>query len=1117
MKVLCEVVLQVNDFRESQFSWLKNHDEDILFLIEHDKRLRMISVKNEPSKEVQSASLSDSRSCTYLSWNKGQSLLAIVVDKKQIYFWEIRKNSFIHFKPQFGPTQSSLSDNDQVNPSINARKSRPRDIELVVWSKKSDKLAICYATGQILLCRFASDSMAVSAQKKTGIITSVWEKFIDNSDSVLKRIVAIEVSEHSDLFACFSVISEILVMTFDGQIKFYSQSEGLRLSSAKFSAPTMEYCKQTRTIREKSTWLAHQSSINGISFRKISLSHDDTDEPTSKLDTILYANQKFNSTKDSNRRHLSKLVCFHWLDANRLIACFSSGVVLLVHLQQQQSQQHPQNEREQTRDEPGLMTEEILRIEPTCSLDTENQSMGISDDEPPLDQFKWFELGQLSHMTTNNSRIGSSPSFALAAGTNHRLFYYELYEIEKHKFYAERVDDLDLSESLQKLQFNLERARWSHDCSMLAVQLTSGHILVYRTRLTNYMVASHGPQTAYLSGPNEITILNYGHQHVFALSPSNDTKSSSGDIDQVSHNSSSPLGGQSENASILNVSLKPSLLAIGPKHLAFALNNRVRFYSLELIKRCYKQQYNKGTDRISSPVTSNSSIDDTSSTPKMFTEQEYVTVIVALSLSSRFVGAMFVDGRLKLHSIGRMPTSNCGESSFNSGRSSNSSSDADDDADERFFPDPSKPEEIASFILTEELLIYCTKSSKLNVFSLTSWTLIQSYDHSSNFHSPVISLKPNDSGNKFICLLDCQSGHNSRPRNRLGLSGNVDNVYLYDLYSNTMLTITDCDLFEQLCRQSIDETLTLLPYSMKRMQQVVRGELDGMNSTADQQRNLKRKFSQIIDAVWDTDGRSVLLIERRAVHVVAILNHTLEREEPIGVLAASSEKPAGYTILYASQGIVSFQTSLGRVINSVLKTHDDEFKLIQLEERVQLIKNQALASSVSSGFDESGQRTRSNSVDSSKDTQRPYKLPKDVEAHLRIICLKLQYLRTILPIYPLPKCREICEHLMSDEQFGLEEQTNGSINQIVQGGDENSTNSKRHESSIKLIKRLIWYQLAAWSLFTLNLDYAFFIYRKYNLQTHAYLLNEIIEDLRHHGLDSNATIKERLLFLLGHE
>jgi hypothetical protein len=44
------------------------------------------------------------------------------------------------------------------------------------------------------------------------------ERFIDNSESVLKRIASIEKSEHTELFTCFSVISAILIMSFDGQI-----------------------------------------------------------------------------------------------------------------------------------------------------------------------------------------------------------------------------------------------------------------------------------------------------------------------------------------------------------------------------------------------------------------------------------------------------------------------------------------------------------------------------------------------------------------------------------------------------------------------------------------------------------------------------------------------------------------------------------------------------------------------------------------------------------------------------------------------------------------------------------------------------------------------------------
>jgi len=1021
MRVLCEVHVQVSDYKESEYHWLKNQDENILFMIEQFKKLRIVSVKNEPVREIQSASLAESRLCTGLCWNRSQTLLAIVVDKRQIFFWEVRQNSFLYFKPQSASAQALQLDSNQfVANNKNNRKYRSKDIHLIAWSKKSDKLAVCYSTGQILLCGFSND-LSDASEKGSGTVPSLWERFIDNSRGVLKKIVSIEVCEHTDLFVCFSEASEILVMTFDGQTKFYGQCDRMRSMEAKFSMPYMKLSSETHMYEENFTWLAYRSGSDDISLKRVSLNNDDLVDMVPNFDAVY--------------TYPAGLVCFHWLTAGRLLACFASGLLLIIH-------HHPLETNETT-----MLSEELVRIEVT-------NTDGSGEDE----DFRWFELRRVPTPKSTRDTATAGPDkrhdnlslcFSLVAATRYKLYYYEIYELDGRNFYAEKVDDMNLSASLKPIGLVMERARWSIDCSMLAVQLTNGHVIIYRTRLSFYMVASKGPRTAYLSGTNEVTILDYGHHNAFA-SASSSTRASP--VSDTSNRS------QSENANILSLPIRPSLLSIGPKHLAIALNNLVRFYSLEQIAR----QSRKGKTNC-------------------YSEKTYVTIVTSLSLNSRFVAVRFADGRLKLHPIGRVATS---PSRHDATHSANEMESEPEGLlmEERYFPDPSRPEEICSFVLTEEFLVYCTREQHMTIFSLKSWTLVQSCDHTRvlprNDH--IINLRVNERENKFICLTEVRPPSQQK---------SLNNVYLYDLYTNTMLPLISSKLIERLYDTSIDETLRILPFNWKRMKHVVDEEF--------QSKMIKKPaFNQIIDALWDTDGRSVLLVEKREIHVVSVLDRTLERDEPIGILAASSEKPFGYNALYVSQGIVSYQTSLGRVMNSIIQSYDDELRLTELEASIECVRKNLNTINVT---DEPDLQT-----DTGLEPQhgnRPPVLPPIVEAHLRIVCMKMNFLKTILPIYPLPKCREICHHLMNDEQLD--------IDQSVLAKNETI------RTAIRVIKRLPWLQLAIWSLFTLKLDFGHLICADNNLPTHAHLLGEILQDVEERGNDSHKEVKKRLLLLLG--
>lgn len=1033
-QVICEIPLKVSDFSESYFAWLKR-GTNLLFLIEASRRFKLLSIKLEPAREIQSASLAESKICTHSSWNRDESLLAIVVDKRQVYLWEVKTNAFTHFKPNNGQTSGMAG-----------RKNRAKDIDLIAWSKQSDKLAICYYTGQILLCKFAHQS-------------SVSERFIDNSESVLKRIVSIEVSEHADMFACFSIISEVLVMTFDGQTKFYIQGNGLNLFNAKFSYPICEYGKsRTGLSRQQAMWLAYQSKSDGLFFKKISFDSDEFQDVRPKLDVL----------HDKNDEQ-SRLIDFYWLTSSQLIACFSSGALFLAQLTLDlKLHQEPAF---------GLACEEILRIRSSSGANTGEQ-VGTNNNERqasklPVGKSDSFKFFQLINCQTRTNEPGTRRSFALVAATDYKLFYYELYENEQHQFNIEHVDHLDLSSSLQRINLRLERASWSSDCSMLAVQLTSGHILVYRTRLQDYMVASYGSRAAYLSSTSEITVLNYGltaDSMMMAPSegqPSSHSRSSIGD--GVSLNEMS-----SDNALIIDVGLKPSVIAIGPRHLALALNNRVRLYPIG--SSC------GGANRVAAPLD----------------EQEFATIVTSLSLCSRFVAILFDDGRLKLQAIGASASHLATAGDQQQWRHVDELESA---ADERFFPDPARPESISTLILTEDLLVYCTREHNINIFRLKNWNLVQVCNYSKLFAGCVQKLRANESGNKFVCLVEEPKGARPAAASRLGAgqlaTDTNENVFLYDLYTNKVFSLFDCDLFGRIWQSQLDESAKLVLANASHLGSACAQPTPPGGPLA---------TARLVDAIWDTDGRTLVLVERELVHIVAILDHTLNREGPTVEYADSARKPSSYTILFASQGIVSYQTSLGRVINCILESHDDELKLAKLERRIQQVIKEKWSSRADMGAGEPDRQVDFSDVD------RQTRLARySLETQSEIMGLKLCYLRTILPIYSLAKCRDICDHLMSDEQFNHSRDDNDHDD----GGPMIIGRADYYRTSSRVIQQLIWKELAAWAIHCLSLDFALSVYRKHELLVHARLLAAIIDDLRLGGLDSRASIVSRLLLVLG--
>lgn len=945
MKVLLEVSSESSEYHSQRFEWLRD-SSNRLFLIEAGKRLRTISILKEPGKVLESANLADGRVCTNFSWNKDGNQLAMVVDKRLIYFWDVRDNNLVHYKPAL----KALSEVDTPVTS-----SRAKDVEHIVWSKVTNRIVIGFSTGQLLLCNCES---------------SLKEKLIDNGQGVLREISNIVSSPHSDVFACTTAIFELLVMTYDGQVIFYNQGSEYAMRNIKFSPSIVPKSHSNSYALNRgisqSFWLAHSADNNKIYFRLIGLKeHQTTEEsPSDELVHIL----------DEDER----LIHYDWVDPSNLVICLASGVISLIQV----------GNSSQKSGKFYLTKIKLLEIGTSNLIDDDINSLETTKDRDCFKSFKLMNDDKFVKSSVNvaewedsnaSSRYGRS--FSFAAMTMYKLFYYELVDTNDSSRYTfEKIDELDLTTSLRKIGLQLEQLEWSFDSSMLAVKLTNGHVLIYQTRLKDYLVTSYGPRTAYLSESNEITLLNYGLGDV----------SDESELSKLRHSPTETSSLElASKASIIKVDLKPSVIAIGLRHLAVGLNNLVRFYSTQDGEFLFQEEYN--------------------------------SIVSSICLCVKYVSVQFNDGRVKLHPLKEAADLASDDQSVN----------------ERFFPDPTKSEKISAYILTDDTFIYCTSVFDLHVFCLHKWNHSQILNHYKTSEGQIIrKLVPDGRGNKYLCLVEPLPQIKCR-------------VFLYDSYRNEMTSLCEEN---RLYAKIFQSQLALVP-------SLSQSKIESVQARAAARQ--KPDLSRIYDAIWDSDGKSILLIERKLIHLFIVLDHTLEREGPISEWVTTIGKQSTYATLYASHGVISFQTSLGRVINSICESHDDEAKLNKLSQEIQ-------------------------SMVASRDT------PDKLDIQTGIMRLKLEYLQTIMLIYPLSKCAEICEYIMSDSQFNVCEE----------------------DRSVE-IDDVLWRQLAARALFTSNVQFAMLVYERRRLHVFARGLSDIIDDFTRLGFDSKSSVTTRLLILLG--
>eukprot|EP00735_Rhodelphis_limneticus_P002837 TRINITY_DN1387_c0_g1::TRINITY_DN1387_c0_g1_i1::g.20098::m.20098 TRINITY_DN1387_c0_g1::TRINITY_DN1387_c0_g1_i1::g.20098 ORF type:complete len:1400 (-),score=364.31,sp/Q3UGF1/WDR19_MOUSE/44.20/0.0,IKI3/PF04762.7/0.00012,IKI3/PF04762.7/2.2,WD40/PF00400.27/1e+02,WD40/PF00400.27/1e+03,WD40/PF00400.27/0.025,WD40/PF00400.27/2.4e+03,eIF2A/PF08662.6/0.00032,Clathrin/PF00637.15/1.4e+03,Clathrin/PF00637.15/8.4e+02,Clathrin/PF00637.15/0.11,Clathrin/PF00637.15/0.91,Clathrin/PF00637.15/51,Clathrin/PF00637.15 len=159
---------------------------------------------------------------------------------------------------------------------------------------------------------------------------------------------------------------------------------------------------------------------------------------------------------------------------------------------------------------------------------------------------------------------------------------------------------------------------------------------------------------------------------------------------------------QDHTVAAVTVAVEPSLIALGPDHVAVAVNTRAWFYSID--------------------------------TGTLVCDKEYLGTVDEIKLNRNYA-AVRSEGRVYLHVIPHAG----GDGSA-------------DGQDAKVFPEKEEDHDITALGLTYDFLIYGTARGTIAYFLLHDWTLVNEYRLESGV--AVRRLYPNHLGTRVLCITD---------------------------------------------------------------------------------------------------------------------------------------------------------------------------------------------------------------------------------------------------------------------------------------------------------------------------------------------------------------------------
>ncbi|XP_033342026.1 intraflagellar transport protein Oseg6 [Megalopta genalis] len=305
--------------------------------------------------------------------------------------------------------------------------------------------------------------------------------------------------------------------------------------------------------------------------------------------------------------------------------------------------------------------------------------------------YKWYGDGYIL--------VGFETGYFTAISTHIKEVGQELFQVKNHK---DSLTDLAISQTIGKIatcgsniikihnlqnleeteklitvsnETGISKIEWSMDGSMIATVTYSGNVLVYLIQIPK-LFSVCGNKIALLTSLTEVAV------HLYTL-----------DKDK-----SEPI--------MINTIIEPSVLAIGPTHVAVGLNNRALLWDI-----------------------SENPYDTT-----VHVERDYLATIDSIRLNETYVSVLF-DGKLQLHSI------KVNQSLTKEGR------------DTKMFPDLNDSDcRITCHALSSDFLVYGNDMGHIIYFCLELFNQCTEHIHNNGIKEIYL-----DANGTQLCFIDNKS------------------------------------------------------------------------------------------------------------------------------------------------------------------------------------------------------------------------------------------------------------------------------------------------------------------------------------------------------------------------
>ncbi|XP_001606822.2 WD repeat-containing protein 19 isoform X1 [Nasonia vitripennis] len=308
----------------------------------------------------------------------------------------------------------------------------------------------------------------------------------------------------------------------------------------------------------------------------------------------------------------------------------------------------------------------------------------------PIVSYKWYGDGYIL--------LGFEAGYITAISTHIKEVGQELFQVKNHRDSLNGIDINQITSkvvtcgdnnlkvhSLQNLEetekviavtgeTGVSTVSWSADGSMLAAVTHSGNVLIYLAQIPK-LTSVCGNRIAVLASLTEVVVYLY------------------------------TLDKTKPSPQIINTIIEPSIIAVGPLHVAVALNNRALFWNLTM-----------GQNTNSSMI---------------HFERDYLASVDSMNLNEIYTSVLF-DGKLQLHAIKSDPTL------INNGR------------DTKMFPDQSAlSSRITCHALSADFLVYGDDMGNIVYFYLEEFKQAIKYSHSHGVKQVYL-----DANGSQLCFMD---------------------------------------------------------------------------------------------------------------------------------------------------------------------------------------------------------------------------------------------------------------------------------------------------------------------------------------------------------------------------